>query len=49
MAKKDIKIKKRKKKNEGTTIKAMLEAKVPSASYELSVKPACHIMCENES
>ncbi len=36
------------KKDQGI-VKAMLEARVPSACYELSVKPASHPTFKNES
>jgi hypothetical protein len=51
MAKKEVKPEEQKKKpqNKQTTVKAMMDAKVPSASYELSAKPVCHPMFKYES
>ncbi|MDD2573318.1 MAG: hypothetical protein WCS98_02085 [Bacillota bacterium] len=51
MAKKETKTGKKKKEQQDkqTTVRAMMDAKVPSACYELSVKPACHPMFKYES
>jgi hypothetical protein len=51
MDKKQAKIKnKQKKRNEkAATASVMIEAKVPSACYELSVKPANHSIQKHES
>jgi hypothetical protein len=43
-------LKKQKKQAQSrVSIKAIMEAKVPSANYELSAKPACHSGVKYES
>ncbi len=51
MEREEIKAKKQRKKQEEKKIiaRALMEAKVPSARYELSAKPACHLINKNES
>ncbi len=46
--KKDKKKQQNKAQNK-VSLRAMIEAKVPSACYELSEKPACHSVAKYES
>ena len=44
-----VRKKQQKKDQNKLLVRAMMEANVPSANYELSAKPACHSVVKYES